>query len=139
MGRWWGDGGGSGRLPAAGGDLWMAASGAAACLSSYLVRDWEAPQAELPGEDSAVGWGPLRTPLWFSFGFWGSCYLGQTLRVLKPDNGAWMALTVSGGRGWGRGRADSRTRGSSARAATAVFIDLCWGNTQPWVWRESLK
>lgn len=52
MGRWWGDGGGSGRLPAAGGDLWMAASGAAVCLSSYLVRDWEAPQAELPGEDS---------------------------------------------------------------------------------------
>lgn len=74
MGRWWGDGGGCERLLAAGGDLWMAASGAAVCLQScYLVRDWEAPQAELPprGRLAALGWGPLRTPLFFSLSVFG--------------------------------------------------------------------
>lgn len=32
---------------------------------------------------------------------------------------------VEGDGGWGRGQADRRTRGSAARAAAAVFIDLC--------------
>lgn len=53
------------------GDLWMAASGAAVCLQSYLVRDWEAPQPELPGEDSVRWDGALCERLSFSLSVFG--------------------------------------------------------------------
>lgn len=92
-------------------------SGRVGRVVTWLETGKHHRQSSLPGEDafSALGWGCVRTPLFFSFGFWGSCYLGRTLGALKSDNGAWMALTVSGGRGWGRGR---RTDGRAGRLLT---------------------
>lgn len=106
-GSWRGDGAG------AAGAVWMAASWARRCVELPGLTDGEAPPTEpLPGEDpvSAPGWGSVPTPL---FRFWGSCYLGRTLGALKPDNGAWMALSVSGGRRVGEGAdgpTDARVR-----------------------------
>lgn len=118
----------SGHLLAAVGDLWMAASWAAGVFVELLpgLRDREAPQTDppSPGETPSPRWdGVLCLRLsFFSFGFWGSCYLGRTHGALKPDNGAWMALSVSGGRRVGEG-ADGPTdaRVCCSRSSCSVY------------------
>ena len=65
---------------------------------------------------SAPGWGAERAPPLCSFGL-GKLLPGPDARGVKPANGAWTALRISGGRRVGEGRPDRRTRGAAACAA----------------------
>lgn len=67
----------------------------------------------------------VRTPPSFLFRFLGKLLPGPDARSAEAGERSWDGAPGRGWKAWGRGRTDRRTRRAAARAAAAVFIDLC--------------